>query len=488
MPKNIVVFSDGTGQAGGVRAEQRLTNVYKLYRASSVGPDSPIDPREQVAFYDAGLGTDDDVSAITSIVRRGKKLLGLATGRGMTTNIIDCYEFIINHYKPGDRIFLFGFSRGAYTVRCVSNVISLCGVPTHMRGKPLPIFRAHIRTIAAEAVRDVYEHGQSHDRAKFEAERDEQGRRFRARYGSADGEIPNVGTYFIGIFDAVAALGAKGGRRIAIVVGLVAAFLVLMALLAWIADALPYVGYIGAFAALTLVLGPLALWKIHRSRLREIRDFPEPGDVKRHSVAWRGDKYDGSLSRRVMYARHAISIDERRADFERVIWGNPKVIREIGEGETIEPFIQLWFAGNHSDIGGSYPETESRLSDISLQWMIEQATEIPYPLQLDKRKLNLFPAADGLQHCEIVSTQDKIDALVPRWLKWLIKPNGYEVRVRDLKPHYLVHRSVEERFALGQVDQCGGTAPYRPEALRNHDKFKGRYETVREWVEAGAGA
>ncbi len=59
MSKNIVVFSDGTGQDGGVRPEQRMSNVYKLYRACRVGPDSGIDPREQVAFYDAGLGTDD---------------------------------------------------------------------------------------------------------------------------------------------------------------------------------------------------------------------------------------------------------------------------------------------------------------------------------------------------------------------------------------------------------------------------------------------
>ena len=44
MNKNIVVFSDGTGQAGGVRPDQHLSNIYKLYRACRAGPDSPIDP------------------------------------------------------------------------------------------------------------------------------------------------------------------------------------------------------------------------------------------------------------------------------------------------------------------------------------------------------------------------------------------------------------------------------------------------------------
>jgi uncharacterized protein (DUF2235 family) len=58
MAKNIVVYSDGTGQDGGVRPEQRVSNVYKLYRASRVSFDTAIDPREQVAFYDPGLGTD----------------------------------------------------------------------------------------------------------------------------------------------------------------------------------------------------------------------------------------------------------------------------------------------------------------------------------------------------------------------------------------------------------------------------------------------
>jgi len=58
MAKNILVFSDGTGQVGGQRPDQRLSNVYKLFRATRVGPDNAIDPSKQIAFYDAGLGTD----------------------------------------------------------------------------------------------------------------------------------------------------------------------------------------------------------------------------------------------------------------------------------------------------------------------------------------------------------------------------------------------------------------------------------------------
>jgi uncharacterized protein (DUF2235 family) len=91
-----------------------------MYRISRDHPDDAIDPSQQVAFYDAGLGTDIGATALTAPVRFVQKLLGSVMGAGIKRNIADCYEFIINHYRPGDRIFLFGFSRGAYTVRSVA--------------------------------------------------------------------------------------------------------------------------------------------------------------------------------------------------------------------------------------------------------------------------------------------------------------------------------------------------------------------------------
>lgn len=127
MSKNIVVFSDGTGQEGGVRAEQRMSNVYKLYRACRVSAENGINPAEQVSFYDPGLGTETSATGMTDVVRKTQKLLASVSGKGITSNIADCYEFIINHYQTGDRIFLFGFSRGAYTVRSIANLLMLCG-------------------------------------------------------------------------------------------------------------------------------------------------------------------------------------------------------------------------------------------------------------------------------------------------------------------------------------------------------------------------
>ena len=57
MGRNIVIFSDGTGQRGGITFDERRSNIYKLYRATRCGPDSGVSPVEQVAYYDPGIGT-----------------------------------------------------------------------------------------------------------------------------------------------------------------------------------------------------------------------------------------------------------------------------------------------------------------------------------------------------------------------------------------------------------------------------------------------
>src|SRR5690242_1413412 len=161
VPKNILIFSDGTGQAGGLAPDQHLSNVYKLYRATRTGPESPIDPKDQVAFYDPGLGTQRDEGRIHVRILQGiRKAISAGLGVGITRNIADCYEAILKYYEPGDRIFLFGFSRGAYTARCVAGVLTLCGVPMRTASTPtIPRYGKALRAIADEAVRTVYEHG-----------------------------------------------------------------------------------------------------------------------------------------------------------------------------------------------------------------------------------------------------------------------------------------------------------------------------------------
>ena len=117
--KNIVLCSDGTGNSGG---KGHGTNVWRLFNAVDqavpVGRDEDAGPL-QIAFYDDGVGT-----------QRFKllKLFGGAFGFGLSRNIRELYTFLVNNYQPNDRIFLFGFSRGAFTVRSLSGLIHQCGI------------------------------------------------------------------------------------------------------------------------------------------------------------------------------------------------------------------------------------------------------------------------------------------------------------------------------------------------------------------------
>ena len=466
MPKNIVIFSDGTGQAGGLRPDQNLSNIYKLYRAARPGPDSLIDPGDQVAAYDAGLGTENDEGKIPfRAVQWVRKFWSSATGTGISRNIADCYEAILKHYEPGDRVFLFGFSRGAYTARCVGGVMALCGIPTQAAdGSPMPRLGRSLRQIADEAVQQVYEHGSGSDKPERKTERLEKARRFREKYRSGmEGGQSNAVPYFIGVFDTVAALGAPGLRRWLMLAGLMLFSALMIALMAGVLALLPWFSFVPVFAALaTLVIGSMAVSYL-RTHVKTIKNFPEDGNVRRHISAWRFRFYDLDLNHRVRYARHALAIDETRRDFERVEWGNAG---SLPAQRTDEPewLRQVWFSGNHSDIGGSYPEDESRLSDISLKWMVEQATELSHPLQVDPAKLNLFPDPAGLQHSEI----EKMREAYPLWLPvawrrtWAEKP-------RSIDPQAPLHPSVFLRFAVETgVLHFGLRRLYRPINLCNH--------------------
>lgn len=370
-----------------------------MYRATRTGPDSPIDPRAQVAFYDPGLGSGDADSLRTRL----RKAWSSITGTGFTRNVTDCYEAVLRRYEVGDRIYLFGFSRGAYTARSVAGVLNLCGIPTKMPdGSPIPRYGSACRSLAEEAVHDIYEHGAGKPRGEFEEEREEKARRFRERYGST-GDDPrrgNVAPYFIGVFDTVAALGLSGFKRALYLTGLLGAAVILPFVIALAASAL--LGWSGivvfiAFIALLLLWGAIYGY-LHR--VKTIRDFPVAGNFRWHWSSWKFAHYDKFLDPRVVYARHAIAIDEDRATFDRVPWAGAKDQPNRTQDEP-EWLVQMWFSGCHSDIGGSYPEDESRLSDIALQWMVEEATQAEHPMLVDNSKLHLFPDPLGMQHCAI---------------------------------------------------------------------------------------
>jgi uncharacterized protein (DUF2235 family) len=118
MSKNIVVCCDGTGN---LYCENN-TNVIRLFEIIEKGS------QEQVAYYDPGVGTLGSRVAVTRIGKKVTRILGLAFGYGMTRNIEEAYEFLMDNYNEGDKIYLFGFSRGAWTVRALGGLLGKCGI------------------------------------------------------------------------------------------------------------------------------------------------------------------------------------------------------------------------------------------------------------------------------------------------------------------------------------------------------------------------
>ncbi len=114
MGKNIILCSDGTGNKGGHGAD---TNVFRLFNAVDIHDTNA----QQITFYDDGVGTSKN---------RYLKAISGAFGFGFKTNVRDLYEFLVRYYEPDedDKVFLFGFSRGAATIRAFAGMVQECGL------------------------------------------------------------------------------------------------------------------------------------------------------------------------------------------------------------------------------------------------------------------------------------------------------------------------------------------------------------------------
>ena len=296
MARNLVFFADGTGND---RAEGSKTNVAKLsdraenMRVADGGPtwqhlsgavlDAELtDPGvRQVTHYDAGVGTE------------WGDLVGKATGSGISRNIRDGYDFLVRFYEPGDRLFLFGFSRGAYTVRSLAGLLGLCGIARRFQdgggGTDLR-HDAEARREVGAAAYGVYKTGSGRGAAGLEA-REAAAARFRRARAHPGHEDPAArAPYLIGVWDTVRSLGVPLGYR------------------DW----------------------ELSLWP-HRF-------------------------HDHDLNPYVRHAFHALSIDDRRQQFLPTLWNEPTRARETGDPAG-QAFEQVWFPGVHADVGGGYKDS-----------------------------------------------------------------------------------------------------------------------------------
>lgn len=177
-PKNIVLCADGTGNQD---VKDRGTNVFRLYESVDLRThDGKAALQPQLAFYSDGVGTSSAFPI---------RVIGGIFGWGFKENVLTLYRDVCRVYQPGDRIYIFGFSRGAYTARALAAMIQCRGL--------LGAAQADI----GEAVEDEWKAFARSCFTRLATSSD--------RYGSDgdDGGAPKVEIEFLGVWDTVGAMG-----------------------------------------------------------------------------------------------------------------------------------------------------------------------------------------------------------------------------------------------------------------------------------------
>ncbi len=338
MPKNIVVFADGTGNGASALAK---TNVWRLYRAVDLAqPVRPGDPL-QVAFYIDGVGT----SAFRPLA-----LLESVFGIGVARNAREMYKFICRNYAPGDRIFAFGFSRGAFTARVLCGLIASQGIVRYSTEEELE-----------RAVRDAYRANR---------------RRYKLPlFTPKDSSKPRKADDVVGLVDLIRK--ARDG-----------------AIHTWRAIARRFGKSSNESSAPLQPYRPhvafLGVWDTVSAYGLPIEELTRGID----NWVWPLSMPDYLLSEKVDCARHALALDEERDSFQPLLWderGEAALLKE----NRIKPdrLKQVWFPGVHANVGGGY--ADDTLSLVPLEWMMDEAAKaglrfLPAPQQEPRPPANPF--------------------------------------------------------------------------------------------------
>ncbi|MGC3982075.1 MAG: DUF2235 domain-containing protein [Steroidobacteraceae bacterium] len=296
MPKNILLFSDGTGNSS---AKAEKTNVWRLFQALDQTQT------DQLAMYDDGVGTSSN---------KYLAALGGAFGWGLKRNVIDLYRFVCRTYEPGDRIYGFGFSRGAFTIRVLVGLIAREGLVSFRSEEEL------IRNSVAAYRQYRTKSFPSHSPIVWGC------RKLRNALLWLKDRIKGYRPY-----DQVAEDTKKLDRHI-------------------------------------IPIHFLGLWDTVEAYGLPVEELKRGID----KVLWPMVFGDMVLSPRVRRACHALSLDDQRTTFHPLLWDQVAEARMV-EAKLVEPgrITQVWFAGVHSNVGGGYPEDQLAL--VTLDWMMGEA-------------------------------------------------------------------------------------------------------------------
>lgn len=354
--KRIAIFCDGTWNRHDAPTP---THVVRL--AQALAPEG-ADGVTQVVHYLPGVGSGEGVTKLSRFL---DKFMGGAFGWGLDSRIQEAYRHLVFAYNPGDEIYIFGFSRGAYTARSLAGLIRSAGIPPKDHTERIPEAMDHYRKKAPadtkrvrgpkdKAAREAekaaraakaqseadamglpsplkpYPHPDSEAEIKFRARlspgtpTSKLDAAWRARNGMGQQDLLKI--KYIGVWDTVGALGLPG------------------------------------------VLGALA--KITNRR-----------------YAFHDDKLSSSVSA----ARHAVAIDERRRLYPPTLWDN---LARLNAGSDPEkpPYQQLWFPGNHRIVGGG--GTVPELSAFPTAFVLEGAEDAGLAFNPDMRAA-LLDCADA---------------------------------------------------------------------------------------------
>lgn len=368
--RNLVVAFDGTGN----QVEDRLSNVLKLYRFLEKDDG-------QIVYYHPGLGTIGLQRPWSPLRQRFQTVFGLATGWGLDDQVLAAYDHLCRTWQEGDRIYLFGFSRGAYTARVLAGFIHLMG-----------LLRPEQVNLAGSAL-TAYKRVNTDDKL-------DRAWKFRRVIGGR-----RVSIHFMGLWDTVGSVIVPRPDR-----------------LYW----------------------PTMQFLPYTKKNPAVRVF-----------------------------RQAASINERRRMFRLYSWIPDQEFRPdpFDKAKPVpQDQLNVWFAGDHSDVGGGYPESESQPAKFPLIWLAREARAQGLRLDMTMfRHLACGAPAPGPKRSDYVApdaTAPLHNSLTPVWqilewlpknLKWKRWPARTERRGRYLPrgewrmiPEGAnLHRSVIDRIANG---------------------------------------